>query len=252
MEWWNNFVNWFDSDEGWRIVSGVILPFVAIVVAGVIAALIGRGSAKRVIALSDREVRASAVTALIGAARKASVWNTLPAPEQVHIDHLIEEADIRLRMLPVAGTTLAAEWAAHEIADMKKNAVSFSFQAEQSLIVFRDRLVDWQARPARAKRLFKNDLDAWAYDSSLSEQDLVHQQQAWAAQQAAAETVTVEAIPPALYARPAVPEPVASSAPVASAAPAASPAPVPAVDDSIFSAASTGSTGTNTDSTETD
>ena len=183
MQWWTDFLDWLNSDTGWRIISTVVIPFVAIVVAGIVAAAIGRASARKVIELSEREVRASAVTALISAARKAAVWNTLPAPEQQHIDHLIGDAEIRLRLLPIAGTGLAADWARHEIAGMKRNAISFSFQAEQSLLVFRDRLIEWQGRPSRAKKLFKNDIDSWAYDSSASEQELVHQQQKWAAQQ---------------------------------------------------------------------
>jgi hypothetical protein len=203
MQWWTNFLDWLSSDNGWRIVSGAVIPFIAILGAGIIAASIGRGSAKRVIALSDREVKASAVTALISAARKAAVWNTLPIPEQQHIDHLIGDADIRLRLLPVPGTALAADWASHEIIGMKRNAVSFSFQAEQSLLVFRDRLIEWQARPGRAKRLFKNDLDSWAYDSSLSEQELVHQQQVWAAAQVA-KTGPIDTVSSAAVATPTV------------------------------------------------
>ena len=183
MQWWTDFLDWLNSDNGWRIISTAVIPFVAIVVAGIVAAAIGRASARKVIELSEREVRASAVTALISAARKAAVWNTLPAPEQQHIDHLIGDAEIRLRLLPIAGTGLAADWASHEIAGMKRNAISFSFQAEQSLLVFRDRLIEWQGRPSRAKKLFKNDIDSWAYESSASEQELVHQQQKWAAQQ---------------------------------------------------------------------
>ncbi len=183
MQWWTRLVDFLSSDEGWRVLSGAIIPFVAILLAGIIAAAIGRGSAKRVIALHDRELRFAAVTSLVSAARKAAVWNTLPVPEQQHVEHLIAEADTRIRLLPVAGTTLAADWAIHEIADMKKNAVSFSFQAEQSLVIFRDRLIEWQAHPGRAKRLFKNDLDSWAYESTLSDQDLVAQQQAWTKQQ---------------------------------------------------------------------
>ena len=223
MEWWNNFVAWLNSDDGWRILSGAVIPFIAIVAAGFLAAAIGRGSAKRVIALSDREVKASAVTALISAGRKAAVWNTLPAPEQQHIDHLIGDADIRLRLLPVPGTALAADWARHEIAEMKKNAVSFSFQAEQTLLVFRDRLIEWQARPSRAKKLFKNDLDSWAYDSSLREQELVHQQQAWAAQQVN-ETGPIETVPKSRFARPAG-TPTPAAAPTPTAAPIAASAP---------------------------
>jgi hypothetical protein len=192
MQIWNNFYDWVAAAVGWKAVIAAAVPFVAIIIAGIIAASVGRGSTKRAIALADREVKASAVTALISAARKAAVWNTLPAPEQTHIDHLIGEADIRLRLLPIAGTALAADWASHEIADMQRNAVSFSFQAEQSLFNFRDRLIEWQSHPGRAKRLFKNDLDSWAYDSSLNDRDLVLQQQAWAAQQADSTTTALD------------------------------------------------------------
>ncbi|HXD61078.1 MAG TPA: hypothetical protein VN619_04030 [Lacisediminihabitans sp.] len=189
MQWWNNFVDWFGSDDGWRVFSTAILPFIAIIVAGAIAAGIGRASTRRVIALSDREVRIAAVTTLLSAARRASIWNTLSAGEQPAADQAAIDAEIRLRLLGVPGAALASEWTAHEIADMKRNSVSFSFQAEQTLLVVRDRLIEWQARPSRAKRLFKNDLDTWAYESSLSDQDLVHQQKAWSAQQAATSTV---------------------------------------------------------------
>jgi len=199
MQLWTNFLDWLTSDEGWRILSGAIIPFVAIIIAGIIAAAIGRGSAKRVVALSDRDIRFSSVTALVSAARKAAVWNTLPVPEQQHFEHLVGEIDTRVRLLPTPGATMAADWAAHEIAEMKKNAVSFSFQAEQTLAVFRDRLIEWQAHPSRAKRLFRNDLEAWAYDASLSDQELVAQQQAWAAQQ---QTETTD-----LFSSPAEPEP---------------------------------------------
>jgi hypothetical protein len=207
MQWWSDFLNWLNSDSGWRILSTAVIPFVAIVVAGIVAAGIGRASARKIIELSEREVRASAVTALISAARKAAVWNTLPAPEQQHIDHLIGDAEIRLRLLPIAGTALAADWSRHEIAGMKRNAISFSFQAEQSLLVFRDRLIEWQGRPSRAKKLFKNDLDSWAYDSSASEQELVHQQQKWAAQQVT-ETGPISTVTTTPFSRPPSPAPI--------------------------------------------
>jgi hypothetical protein len=207
MQWWTDFLDWLNSDSGWRIVSTAVIPFVAIIVAGIVAAAIGRASARKVIELSEREVRASAVTALISAARKAAVWNTLPAPEQQHIDHLIGDAEIRLRLLPIAGTALAADWSRHEIAGMKRNAISFSFQAEQSLLVFRDRLIEWQGRPSRAKKLFKNDLDSWAYDSSSSEQELVHEQQKWAAQQVT-ETGPITTVTTTPFTRPPSPVPI--------------------------------------------
>lgn len=187
MQWWDNFVYWFYSDAGSHVVSTAIVPGVAILVAGIVAALIGRGSTKRIVSLHDRQERAAAITAMIGAARRAAHWNALSVPEQHQADHVALEADVRMRLLPVAGAGMAADWATHQLAELKKNAVSFSFQAEQSLTEFRARLVDWQSRPGRAKRLFKNDLDSWAYEESLGDQDLVAQQKAWEAQQAAAQ-----------------------------------------------------------------
>src|SRR5690554_1736095 len=188
MQWWNNFVDWLTSEDGWRILTTVVFPFLAIIVAGLIAAMIGRGSTRRLIALRDREQRVSTVAALIGAARRASRYNTLSLPEQEHADHLAHDADISVRLLPLAGSSMTADWAAHEIAEMKKNSVSFSFQAEQSLMDFRDRLVEWQTRPSRAKKLFKADLDLWAYESAQEDKGLVEKQQEWAKQQVATET----------------------------------------------------------------
>lgn len=185
MQWWDNFVNWFYSDAGSHVVSTVIVPGVAILVAGIIAALIGRGSTKRIVSLHDRAERASAVTAMISAARRAANWNSLSAPEQKQADHVALECDVRLRLLPLAGAGMAADWSTHQLAELKKQAVSFSFQASQSLREFKDRLIEWQTHPGRAKKLFKNDLDSWAYEASLSDQDLVAQQKAWEAQQAA-------------------------------------------------------------------
>jgi hypothetical protein len=166
MEWWNEFVAWFNSASGSRIFLSAILPFVAIVLAGIIAAAIGRGSAQRVLAHEDRELTGAALIALIVVGRKASIWASLGADEKQHVDSLMSEADIRVRLLPVGGASQAADWAAHELTDMKKNSASFSFQAEQDFVDYRDRLLDWQAKPRRAKKLFASDLEQWRYEDS--------------------------------------------------------------------------------------
>jgi hypothetical protein len=164
MAWWNDFVAWFNSATGQRIVLSAILPFLAIVVAGVIAAAIGRGSAKRVLAHEDRELQGSAIIALIVVGRKASIWTSLGSDERQHVDSLMSEADIRVRLIPVAGASQAADWAAHQLADMKKNSASFSFQADQTFVDYRDRLLDWQLKPGRARKLFASDLQQWRYE----------------------------------------------------------------------------------------
>ncbi|MCS5494924.1 hypothetical protein [Curtobacterium flaccumfaciens] len=184
MDWWNDLTDWTSSDTGWRVLSGAVIPFVAIVVAGVIAALIGRSATKRVVALQERESKNAAVAAILTAARKAAAWGSLGHDERAYADHLAEDADIRLRLLPVQGAPLAANWAQHEIADIKKNSSTFSFQADQSLAEFRDRLLDWQARPSRARKLFKADLERWKFESPDPDADLIKRQQDWNADQA--------------------------------------------------------------------
>jgi hypothetical protein len=164
MAWWNDIVAWFNSAAGSRIFLSAILPFIAILVAGIIAAAIGRGSAQRVLAHEDRELTGAALIALIVVGRKASIWASLGSDEKQHVDSLMSEADIRVRLLPVVGASAAADWAAHELADMKKNSASFSFQAEQDFVDYRDRLLDWQAKPRRAKKLFASDLEQWRYE----------------------------------------------------------------------------------------
>jgi hypothetical protein len=165
MAWWNDFVQWFNSASGQRIVLSAILPFVAIIVAGIVAAAIGRGIAKRLVDHQDRELKGAAIIALIVVGRKASIWSSLGADEKQHVDSLMSEADIRVRLLPVNGANTAADWAAHQLGDMKKNSASFSFQAEQTFIDYRDRLLDWQNKPGRAKKLFASDLAQWHYEA---------------------------------------------------------------------------------------
>jgi hypothetical protein len=164
MQWWNDFVDWFNSTSGWRVFSTAILPFIAIVVAAVLAAWIGRASARRVLAHQDGELKAAAIMALIGAGRKAAIWSSLGVDEKQHVDSLISEADIRIRLLPVNGANAAADWAAHELGAMKKNSATFSFQAEQTFVDYRDRLLEWQDKPRRARKLFAFDLEQWRYD----------------------------------------------------------------------------------------
>jgi hypothetical protein len=185
MQLWNDFLTWLNSVEGWRIVSTAILPFLAIIVAGVVATLIGRRAVGRVIAHQDRELQAAAVTAMIEAGRSATKWSSLLSAQQAHVESQSSAADIRLRLLPVTGATAAADWAAHELADMRKNSAGFSFQADQTFVEFRDRLLEWQRKPARARKLFALDLERFRYEDKTTDAELVDQQRLWAAEEAA-------------------------------------------------------------------
>jgi hypothetical protein len=189
--WWNDIVRWFNSEAGQEVLRNSILPLLAIVVAAVLATLIARGSIKRLIAQQDREQKASAIAALIASGRRAASWSTLSAAEKDHVDHQSSEAEVRVRLLPVAGAAIAADWAAHQLATMKANSVNYSFQAEQDLSDFQDGLIAWQARPSRARKLFAQDLAAWKYESTATPvDDLSSKQQAWSAKQAEPEQPT--------------------------------------------------------------
>ncbi|GGL01497.1 hypothetical protein GCM10007382_21760 [Salinibacterium xinjiangense] len=189
QQWWNDIVRWFNSDGGQTVITSAIIPFIAIVVGGVVAGLIARGAIKRLIAQQDREHKAAAVATLIAAGRRAATWSTLSAPEKDHVEHQSSEAEVRVRLLPVLGATLAADWAAHQLATMKKNSTNYSFQAEQDLADFQDGLLNWQSKPGRAKKLFAQDLAAWKYETPVTptaDEQLATKQREWSASQPAA------------------------------------------------------------------
>jgi len=183
LEWWNDIVAWFSSIEGRRVLTDAILPFAAILVAGLLAGLIARSSVKRLITQQERRYKSSAVETLIAAGRKAAEWHTLTAQEKEYVEHQIAEAEVRVRMLPSSGASLAADWSAHKLASMKRNSASYTFQAEQDLVEYQDGLIAWHAKPSQAKKLLAQDLAAWKYEGGAVEDDLLVKQREWAAAQ---------------------------------------------------------------------
>jgi hypothetical protein len=191
-------MEWLSTTEGSRVLSTVIFPALAIVVAGLIGALIGRGSTKRVIAQYNRDALTAAVQGLVLAGRKAANWNAIGTTERVQVDHLIGEAETRIRLLPVSGAALAANWAAHQLEDMKRNSAGFSFQAQQTLSEYRDRLIAWSEKPRQAKKLFGADLERWKYDTDPAEQALLAEQSRWESEHRPEREVAAVASAPAV------------------------------------------------------
>jgi hypothetical protein len=186
MQWWNDLIDWLGTDAGWRIVSGAIVPFVAIVIAGVIAAAVARSGTGRVIAQQNREYASAAVASMIHAGRMATRWSLLPSGQRERADAEFIAADVQLRLLPLTGSGAAADWATHELGSMRRDSASFSFQAEQTYVEFRDRLLEWQRHPNRARRLFALDLERFNIEEQGADAALVEQQRRWAAEEAAA------------------------------------------------------------------
>jgi hypothetical protein len=182
MQWWNDILDWAQSYAGQSMLQTAIIPFVAIVVAGIIGAAIGRGATRRLIAQRDHETRAAAVAALVAAGQGAASWHGQAPASKEHAERLASHADVTVRLLPIPGSGLAADWASHQLREMRTNSVSYSYQAEQTLDEYRDRLVEWLHKPNRAKKLFAADLDRWRYAETAVD-PVVLEQQRWAEEQ---------------------------------------------------------------------
>ncbi|MGO4299971.1 hypothetical protein [Leifsonia sp. RAF41] len=183
MQWWNDFVDWLTSPAARPVIFYAAVLAVAVILSGLIAAWIARGALKGLLSRTDRQQKASAIAALVDAATEASVWNSLTPAEQVLSDRAVGQADIMIRLLPIKNSGLAATWAGHQLAEMKRASATFGYQLDPAIAEFRDRLIDWQNNPRRARKIFQSDLERWRFENTDGERSLIAQQDAWVAQQ---------------------------------------------------------------------
>lgn len=155
---WGDLVAWLQSPGGARVLQTAIVPAVAIVVAGVLAGLIGRAAVRTAVGRADRVEAAGAVAGLVEAARAAADPDGDRGGRR-RVARLRTEADVRTRLLPLAGADLAADFAARRIDGIRAGGGDDS---ATELADLRDRLVEWAAKPARAKRLFSGAASAGA------------------------------------------------------------------------------------------
>ncbi len=216
MQWWNDFVDWLNSSAAQPAVFNAVVLAIAVVVSGLLAAWIARGALRGLLKRTDRQQKASAIAALVDAATEASVWNSLTPAEQVLSDRAVGQADILVRLLPIKGAGIAANWAGHQLAEMKRASATFGYQLDPAVAEFRDRLIEWQNKPGRARRIFQGDLERWRFESTDTDRTLLAQQDAWVAQQHHEQFVQ-PAAPTTTQAVPAQPAPAAQAVPVATA-----------------------------------
>ncbi|WP_353810122.1 hypothetical protein [Agromyces sp. SYSU T00194] len=183
MQWWNAFTDWFFDPETRPVLLTAAVLFLAVLVSGLLAAWIARSAVRGIVTRQERELRSSAVAALVDAATEASVWNSLTPQEQVLSDRAVGLADVRLRLLPVKGADVAANWASHQLHELKRASATFGYQLDPAVGEFRDRMVEWQRRPARMRRQFQSDLERWRTQGADPEQAAVDQQDEWVARQ---------------------------------------------------------------------
>lgn len=224
MQWWNDFVDWLNSSAARPAVFNAVVLAIAVIVSGLLAAWIARGALRGLLKRTDRQQKASAIAALVDAATEASVWNSLTPAEQVLSDRAVGQADILVRLLPIKGSGIAANWAGHQLAEMKRASATFGYQLDPAVAEFRDRLIEWQNSPRRARRIFQGDLERWRFESTDTDRTLLAQQDAWVAQQHHEQ----HAQPPASAGQVAAAGPVAPAVPTTAAPTTAAPTTAPA------------------------
>ena len=88
-----------------------------------------------------------------------------------------------MRLLPIRGSDVAANWAAHQLHELKRASATFGYQLDPAVVEFRDRLLEWQRHPSRTRKQFQNDLVRWRSQRQEPEQVAVEEQDAWVAEQ---------------------------------------------------------------------
>ena len=155
---WDDFVAWFQSPAGQRVLDAAVIPALAILVAGVVAALIARAAIRSLLARADRDAVSGTVAALVEVARAAGAGGRSD-DDRDRTARLRTEADVRLRLSGATGAGLAAEWASLRVDAIERDAASPVPQTAAAVEEVRDRLLAWVARPRRAKRLFAADVE---------------------------------------------------------------------------------------------
>lgn len=212
MNWLNDIQDFFSSSTNSATILVLAFFLIGVVVALIVGGAIASKVSSRHIKANEEQAKAAVIASLIDVATEASVWNALSPAEQILSDRAVGQIDIRVRLLNVKGAGIAADWATHQLGEMKRNSATFGYQLDPAVTEFRDRLLLWLHSPSKANKIFTSDLERWAYQSVAPEAKVAAAQDAWVAQQyeqsyAEAATAPVETPEPVYFAEPvATPE----------------------------------------------
>jgi len=163
LDWWNAYLDWAMSADGKAILTTAVIPFVAILIAGLIGALLARGGISRLTMRQDREQRSAVIASALATIRRSGAWAQLSISEQDHLDHTVAESLAHIRMLPAPGADLAGEWSLLKSRIVKQKSMSGAGAAEQEIRDLEDWLILWHRHPRRAAKHFADDLETLRY-----------------------------------------------------------------------------------------
>lgn len=169
MTWWDDAESWLATDDGYSMLLMGCVLLVVVLTSVLLASWFGARAVKRVLAQRDREINAAAIGVLIDAATQAARWDALSPQEQLLSDRAVGQADLLVRMLPIRGASIAADWISHRLAEFKKASATFDYELAPAVAGFRDRVLDWQRRPRRASRRFREELAAWTVAAAAAD-----------------------------------------------------------------------------------
>lgn len=168
MTWWTQFLDWLYSEQAQPAIWNAIFLASAILLSTIFAALIARGFARGLTKRLEKQELANVLTLVIDAATEASAWNSLTPNEQLLSNRAIAQAQTRLQLLPIRGASEVAAWSTHQLAEIKRASAGYGYQLEPIVDEFRARLIEWQNKPRRAKKIFGEDIARWSYTTSES------------------------------------------------------------------------------------
>jgi len=163
LDWWNAYLAWAATDDGHAILLTAVVPFVAILIAGLIGALAAKAGISRLVSRQDREQKAAVIASALASTRRAGSWAQLSLSEQDHLDYTIAEAFAHLRMIPAKGSDLAAEWGSLKARVVKQKSMMGPTAAEPEVRDLEDWLILWHRHPGKAAQHFRDDLETLRY-----------------------------------------------------------------------------------------
>jgi|GEM_PF-6499817 len=184
MTWLQDLLGWLSTDAGRSALVIGALVLVAIIVVGIISGAGTRSVARRLLVRHEQAVKTAAVATVIDSAKEASVWHSLTPQEQVLSDRAVGQAVTAIRLLPVDGARVAADWAEWRLADLKRDSATFGYQLDPAIIELRDGLIDWMRKPRKASKQFAIELERMRQQRASDPlTPLVVEQANWAAAQ---------------------------------------------------------------------
>jgi len=240
----SDLASWLTSPDNFGTLVSAAASMVALILGLIFGGLIVSSQAGKLTRTADEHAKATVVAEVLDATNEIAVFASLPAAAQVASDRVITRVDVHLRVLPVQGAGVIADWAGHQLAELKRASAVGVTAAQTTLDGVRDRLVLWIYNPKRAAKLCQRDMERWSFvsggQSANGRRTPPPPMPTDLSQMAPAAGYPAQAAPD--YPAQAAPGYPAQAAPVAvppaapSAAPAG-PAPVPAATSSIPAAA---------------